>query len=323
MTDATNVWFQKDLMNEHADQVNQLNNMRDVEQVVKKQRNWRMEELDSIRRAQTVTKYGYRRRLRHWLRIRPFARPSWAIYEKYQSPSSVLEELQALRELGQVKELVQKYKERLQAAINQEREENLMFTTRRRRSMGYSGPQEQLSIPQEDAPTREGPAVRSILRSSFREQLEQLLQRMLSRRRAQTRTATTPTTQETQTASMQREIQEGSSLQELERKLERVHHLLSTCIEMQSETHRAIRQEVSAAMKDAGSATSTPYAVHSTPYDAGKCTVCCDRNIDAVMYKCGHMVACYHCSREICDRGRSCPLCRATIVEVIKTYRAT
>lgn len=310
-------------MNKHADQVKQIDNLRDVEQVVKKQRTWRMEELDSIRRAQTVTKYGYRRRLRHWLRIRPFARPSWAVYEKYQSPSSVLEELQALRELGQVKELVRKYKERLQAAINQEREENLRLATRRRRSMGNPRPQEQLSIPQEDAQTREGPAVRSILHSSFREQLEQLLQRMLNRRHAQTRESTTLTTQETQTVSTQREIQEGSSLQELERKLERVHRLLSTCIEMQSETHRAIRQEVSAAMKDAGSALSTPHTVHATPFDAGKCTVCCDRNIDAVMYKCGHMVACYHCSREICDRGRSCPLCRATIVEVIKTYRAT
>lgn len=309
-------------MNEHAEQVKQIDNLRDVEQVLKKQRNWRMEELDSIRRAQTVTKYGYRRRLRHWLRIRPFARPSWAVYEKYQSPSSVLEELQALRELGQVKELVRKYKERLQAAINQEREENLRFTTRRR-SRGYPGPQEQLPNPHADMQTREGPAVRSILRSSFREELEQLLQRMLNRRQAQTRATTTPTTQETQTASTQRETQEGSNLQELERKLERVHRLLSTCIEMQSETHRAIRQEVSAAMKDAGSALSTPHAVHSTPSDAGKCTVCCDRNIDAVMYKCGHMVACYHCSREIRDRGRSCPLCRATIVEVIKTYRAT
>eukprot|EP00963_Diacronema_lutheri_P006749 scaffold587_cov339-Pavlova_lutheri.AAC.73 len=314
----------KDLMNEHAEQVKQVDLLQDVEQMMKKQRQWRMQELDSVRRAQAVTRYGHRRRLRHWIRIRPFTGPPCAVYEKNRSPSSVLEELQALRELGQVKELVRKYKERLEAAINQEREESARFAARRRNFAQHSEPQEVLPIPQEDTQTREEPAVRSILRSSFRDQLEQLLQRMLNRHHAEARAATTPTWQrETQTPATQGELQEGSTLQELERKLERVNRLLSTCIEMQSETHRAIRQEVSAAMKDTVSGASTPLEVHSTPFEAGKCTVCCDRNIDAVMYKCGHMVACYHCAREIRDRGRSCPLCRASIVEVIKTYRAT
>ncbi|XP_063925368.1 protein neuralized-like isoform X1 [Zophobas morio] len=53
------------------------------------------------------------------------------------------------------------------------------------------------------------------------------------------------------------------------------------------------------------------------------CTVCCQKEINAVLYKCGHMCMCYQCAvkqRQGVGNGQ-CPICRAVIKDVIRTYK--
>lgn len=57
--------------------------------------------------------------------------------------------------------------------------------------------------------------------------------------------------------------------------------------------------------------------------DSGvECTICYENPIDSVLYMCGHMCMCYNCAIEQWRGvgGGQCPLCRAVIRDVIRTY---
>ncbi|XP_078087759.1 E3 ubiquitin-protein ligase NEURL3-like [Mustelus asterias] len=52
------------------------------------------------------------------------------------------------------------------------------------------------------------------------------------------------------------------------------------------------------------------------------CIVCCSRQVDSVLYKCGHMCVCYGCGKKLLSRNAKCPICRQPVKEIIKTYRS-
>ncbi|XP_017780816.1 PREDICTED: uncharacterized protein LOC108565735 [Nicrophorus vespilloides] len=64
-------------------------------------------------------------------------------------------------------------------------------------------------------------------------------------------------------------------------------------------------------------------AAHNQPTVEILCTLCCDNPIDTAIYKCGHMFMCHKCANTqgIYDNTGKCPICRATITEVIKVYK--
>lgn len=55
-----------------------------------------------------------------------------------------------------------------------------------------------------------------------------------------------------------------------------------------------------------------------------ECTICYEHPIDAVLYMCGHMCMCYECALQQWrgKGGGHCPLCRAVIRDVIRTYKS-
>lgn len=53
------------------------------------------------------------------------------------------------------------------------------------------------------------------------------------------------------------------------------------------------------------------------------CTMCCQKEINSVLYKCGHMCMCFQCAmqqKQGAGNGQ-CPICRAVIKDVIRTFR--
>ncbi|XP_015592101.1 protein neuralized isoform X2 [Cephus cinctus] len=61
-----------------------------------------------------------------------------------------------------------------------------------------------------------------------------------------------------------------------------------------------------------------------TPGQPSECSICYERNIDSVLYMCGHMCMCYPCAIQQWrgKGGGHCPLCRAPIRDVIRIYRS-
>ncbi|KAK6638973.1 hypothetical protein RUM43_007243 [Polyplax serrata] len=57
---------------------------------------------------------------------------------------------------------------------------------------------------------------------------------------------------------------------------------------------------------------------------SSECSICYERSIDSVLYMCGHMCMCYECAVQQWrgKGGGHCPLCRAVIRDVIRTYKS-
>lgn len=53
-----------------------------------------------------------------------------------------------------------------------------------------------------------------------------------------------------------------------------------------------------------------------------ECIICCDNSINSAVYKCGHMCMCYKCAETLKREKGFCPICRATIKDVIRTYKS-
>lgn len=56
--------------------------------------------------------------------------------------------------------------------------------------------------------------------------------------------------------------------------------------------------------------------------DENDCGICCEKPIDAVVYKCGHSCMCFECAGKLKNTTSSCPICRAPIDDVIRLYKS-
>jgi len=191
--------------------------------------------------------------------------------------------------------------------------------------------------------------VSGMLRGNFRNNLEHMVQtrianeqlgnrtqqfiRNLPGRRRPSTTSTTGTGTGTGGYTQsQAAINQGVSaeLNSLKSQLEEMTRMLHMSMEIQMDTQRAVRQEVAAVFtsftQQFTAGTGTPFTgmqgpVVSTPVSSGCCVVCCEREVDTVLYQCGHMCVCVTCGQQLKMDGHTCPMCRAPIRDVIRAYQ--
>ena len=142
--------------------------------------------------------------------------------------------------------------------------------------------------------------------------------------------------------------------------LAELHQLVRTSFDLQLEIQRSIHQEVSAALHSALNvrlatlqseqptsiwaaaaqpppnpvapvapqpAPAPPHSLSTTARPSpivspGHCVICLQAEVDCVLYRCGHMCVDMQCALELRAQSLRCPICRAPIADVIRTYSA-
>jgi hypothetical protein len=105
---------------------------------------------------------------------------------------------------------------------------------------------------------------------------------------------------------------------EMKNEIAELKSLLKLSFELQMDMQRALKQEISSLI--AGTFHSQAVAA-SIPSAEGKCVICTEAQIDTVFYSCGHMAACYQCSMNLKLKNHNCPMCRAPIKDIVRTYK--
>jgi len=70
----------------------------------------------------------------------------------------------------------------------------------------------------------------------------------------------------------------------------------------------------------AASSISSSNSNGSLNGSGNECTVCYEQQINSVLYMCGHICMCYDCAVKQWRGNGQCPICRANIKDVIRTF---
>ncbi|KAL5198123.1 hypothetical protein ABZP36_001635 [Zizania latifolia] len=116
--------------------------------------------------------------------------------------------------------------------------------------------------------------------------------------------------------TLEMEVRVRSEMAQVHHELYELRKLVESCIASQVKTQHSIKEEVCSALREAGLMPSQP----STTAKRGSCCICRQMQVDSLLYRCGHMCACFNCADQLKSSGRSCPICQSPIEDVVRAH---
>lgn len=119
-------------------------------------------------------------------------------------------------------------------------------------------------------------------------------------------------------------VHNSREIKELKSEILELKNMIKLSFEVTLDMQRSFRQEIAALMANTFSNSASASLINTTrPADEGNCVICTEDKIDSVIYSCGHMISCFKCSMNLKQKGHNCPVCRAPIKDVLRTYKSS
>ncbi|CAL5083065.1 unnamed protein product [Urochloa decumbens] len=114
---------------------------------------------------------------------------------------------------------------------------------------------------------------------------------------------------------LEMEVRVRGEMSQIHHELYELRKLVESCVASQAKMQHSIKEEVCSALREAGLMPSQP---DTTAAKRGSCCICHQTQVDSLLYRCGHMCACFDCADQLKSSGRSCPICQSPIDDVVR-----
>ncbi|MED6153750.1 hypothetical protein PIB30_105030, partial [Stylosanthes scabra] len=104
-------------------------------------------------------------------------------------------------------------------------------------------------------------------------------------------------------------------MSQLFREMSELRNSINSCISMQMQLQMQMQQFKN---QDVYSAKKEEKLSNNNTSKKGKCCICNESKVEAVLYRCGHMCACLKCANELQRKGENCPICKTPVVDVVR-----
>ncbi|KAI3747244.1 hypothetical protein L6452_09697 [Arctium lappa] len=106
-------------------------------------------------------------------------------------------------------------------------------------------------------------------------------------------------------------------MEQLHQEIMELRKSIKSCVTIQIKMQHSFKQNLDVA--------TTIHSVQNKgekPSSLGKndCCICGDMQVDSLLYRCGHMCACFKCALELQRTSGECPICEVPIMDVVKTF---
>ncbi|KZV43448.1 hypothetical protein F511_09891 [Dorcoceras hygrometricum] len=102
-------------------------------------------------------------------------------------------------------------------------------------------------------------------------------------------------------------------MDQLHQEISELRRSIKCCMTMQMKLQRSIKQEVAIT-----SSHQDDKNAQRNRGSRGRCYICYKRQVDSLLYRCGHMCTCSKCAQELQQGGGKCPICSAPIMDIIQ-----
>ncbi|XP_022870571.1 uncharacterized protein LOC111389825 [Olea europaea var. sylvestris] len=103
-------------------------------------------------------------------------------------------------------------------------------------------------------------------------------------------------------------------MEQLHQEMSELRRSIKSCVNMQVKLQHSIKQD--AAALSHSDRKKRKDSTNKGP-SKGRCSICCEMQVDSVLYRCGHMCTCFKCAHELQWNSGKCPLCGAQILDVV------